>query len=544
MKIPIQAEEVEKLFTELGSNPRSVLTEGKELLYRGEENRNGNYLMLLNVLGAAELSLGNYQEAHQYIDRGLKIDNNPHLLHTRASIFLKQGLPDDALKSVERSILLAGDQPDFYMTQASILLALGMWEEVETTIAILGKAESLESHCLFLNGSLNHRKGNAELAEKDLKRSIQLDGKYAPAYLELAELYKSQNNHQNVLDTLNKLGTDKFTNEHYFVALGDAYFELEKVDSARAVYEEALKVNAQNLAASIKLARLDKASNRKDKALKRILQFLTYDLTDEIRIVVNRELGYLSEEPRINDDAFKYYRRSLILYREIAENALSLQQRLEQEFSESINIKLKNQASNEEGEVSFIVGLPSTTLDSFINSVKDLSGKFVRLDDNSAPFEESRSTSLSPSIYWHPHGLLKLPKLLELYPDARVLFIKQHPKDACISNLRREVKLTHTDSAFFSWESTKIYIESLLELKFKLDQDIDMKNLFIEDLIRSEAHAWQEFENWVGAPLSVETHMFEPLKHQLGEWANLDSQLTSFTSNLSTLSNKLGYVNA
>ncbi len=544
MKIPIQSEEVEKLFIALGSDPREVLVEGEKLLYRGEENRNGNYLMLLNVLGAAELSLGNFQEAHNYIDRGLKIDNNPHLLHTRASILLKQGLPDEALKSIERCILLAGDQPDFYMTQASILLALDMWEEVETTIAILGKSESLESHCLFLSGCLNHRKGRAELAEKDLKKSIQLDPDYAAAYLELAELYKSENNHQNVLDTLKKLGTDKFTNEHYFVALGDAHFELEEIDSARAVYEAALRVNQQNLNASIKLARMDKAANQKDKALKRILHFFNYDLTDEIRILVNRELGYLHEEQRINDDAFEYYRRSLSLYREIADNALSLQQRLEQEFSKSLNIKLENTASNKEGGVSFIVGLPSTTLDIFLDSVGGVGKAFVRLDDNSDLFDNSRSTPLQPAIYWHPHSLLKLPRLLELNPDARVLFINQHPKDACISNLRRELQLNHLDSAFFGWESTKIYIESLLELKFRLEVVIDMKNLFVEDLIQKETQSLQEFEAWVGSPLTIETHRFELLKLQLGEWAAIDSKLTSFSSNLASLSNKLGYVNA
>ena len=72
---------------------------------------------------------------------------------------------------------------------------------------------------------------------------------------------------------------------------------------------------------------------------------------------------------------------------------------------------------------------------------------------------------------------------------------------------------------------------------------IDMTNLFIEDLIQNETNAWQEFEAWVGSPLEVETYKFEPLKPQLGEWANLDSKLTLFSSNLATLSNRLGYVN-
>lgn len=101
----------------------------------------------LNQLAMAYRQLGNYAEAHRYIDESFPfLDAGwvPHLLDTRALVYLSEGKPLDALAAIDEAISLFSTTEDYggltaaMFTKCKCLLRLGKTSEAMADFAQIG----------------------------------------------------------------------------------------------------------------------------------------------------------------------------------------------------------------------------------------------------------------------------------------------------------------------------------------------------------------------------------------------------------------------
>ncbi|MAR07704.1 MAG: hypothetical protein CL862_11465 [Cyanobium sp. NAT70] len=545
MPLPIQNQEINVLLEHLTTNPHAVLDKGEKLLPRGEFHRNGNYLMVLNLMGAAALSLRDFKLAYHYIEQGLKIDRNAHLLNTLSSIQRKEGLHQKALDSIEEGLRLDGSHSDHYITKARCLAELGKWDELESFTEIFSDLNFPNGDHLknFFLGTLNWRKGDKLLGEEYLKESINFSPNIPDAYLELALLYRSNLNFPAVLETLLKLGEEKYTNEHYFVEIGQAYLELGDTEKSEEKLQKALAINEHNLAANTLLSKIELLRNPEDRG-SRLKKILSSEPPNSVRAEIFRSLG--SDQTLFDDECFRYLLEALSIERDANKNLATDLSEIDRLTSAAINAGfndsdrgLEQDNETKEKRVTFIVGLPTQELSFFVYSLDDSMVKV--LNEELILTMGDHTEKLQPGTYWHPHILLALPKLLKSNEAANIVFLKQHPKDSCISILKTKPEQTCLNSPFFSWKNIVDYNTSLLEIWFRVSQGSEIAvEAHLEDILNGELNNREELASWLPLSASAESNLS---KYEAGDWAKISADLAPYNRQLDTFCSRLGYIN-
>ncbi len=124
-------------------------------------------------------------------------------------------------------------------------------------------------------GLLNLEWGNWPLAEKELRRAIELGGPQETLQFSLAEALLMQGKYQEVLDYLAPMALMSAQDQAMLLAYrGDAWQGLNQPEKARTEYETALHMEANSPLALLGLARLALADNRAEEAQKRVTEVL------------------------------------------------------------------------------------------------------------------------------------------------------------------------------------------------------------------------------------------------------------------------------
>ncbi len=127
----------------------------------------------------------------------------------------------------------------------------------------------------LLLGKIYVESGQGRAAEKELRRAISLGVAEAEIALELAKAMLMQGRYQDVLEALKPFRqSDPARHAEALIVKGDAEQALGKVELACADYQQASKLDAENLSADLGLARCDMLQDQVDQAKARVKRLL------------------------------------------------------------------------------------------------------------------------------------------------------------------------------------------------------------------------------------------------------------------------------
>jgi Flp pilus assembly protein TadD len=137
---------------------------------------------------------------------------NPDNLHyelQKARAQILAGKPDSAMISYEALIKKNPEEREFLSPYASLLFDRGKYAEAKDIFLKLVKGQPDNPIYHFFLGSIGMELRDRPLAEGELKKAIDLDGKVPEYWAKLASFYIREGQEQKALDLLEKMGEGK-----------------------------------------------------------------------------------------------------------------------------------------------------------------------------------------------------------------------------------------------------------------------------------------------------------------------------------------------
>jgi Flp pilus assembly protein TadD len=137
---------------------------------------------------------------------------NPENLHyelQKARAQILAGQPDSAMISYEALIKKNPEEREFLAPYASLLFERGKYAEAKEIFLKLVKGQPDNPIYHFFLGSIGMELRDRALAEGELKKAIDLDGKVPEYWAKLASFYIRDGQEQKALDLLEKMGEGK-----------------------------------------------------------------------------------------------------------------------------------------------------------------------------------------------------------------------------------------------------------------------------------------------------------------------------------------------
>jgi len=470
-------------------DPQSAIDEAKRLLNRSGNTKDAGFVMLHNLMAASALRLGKVDLAEKYITDGLAVDRSPHLLNTLASIHRSRGDQAQGLLAINEALTLQGDHPEFHRTKAILLFEGARYIELRqfldrelTYFPMLARLRHLYT------GGMDWREGDFDAAKRNLEKAIELEPTMSDAYFDLAQLYKAQGEHQNVVGTLLRLReVCPQLSEVQLAALAEAYRETGDLSQATDIAKQVLAINAVNLFANITLARVDATNGRESNAIDRLNRLLQHDLPDHLQPQVYRNLGGIHE---VNDDyesAFTSY-----LWANIADKRLinNLGEHLKAADDLALNsrhfpayFKTLSKGVIAGSNHNFIISLPGngsnllaellgeqSGVESHSNNQNILGLLAGTLPEESNPQQLAELSHDGQNVYWDPRFIFMLPEIALRFPEANIIWLTQHPKAVCLDAFTAVHDLTVYTAPFLAWQSTVDWISAMLTSWFTFAQ--------------------------------------------------------------------------
>ncbi len=199
---------------------------------------------------------------------------SPEVISVIGNMLLQQGRPAEARREFTRARTLS---PDF-LPALQQLVGLDIYEK-NFSSALTNVRTEIERHpaqpeLRAIHARVLLAQTNLDLAERDLKKAIELDAHYRPAYMMLAELYTTSKQTDKATDELGRFVAQKPRDVPALMLLGMLQNERGQFAEARATYEQLLAVDPtfgialNNLAClySEQFNQLDKAYDLAHKA--------------------------------------------------------------------------------------------------------------------------------------------------------------------------------------------------------------------------------------------------------------------------------------
>ncbi len=139
-------------------------------------------------------------------------DENPDNLQyelQKARALILAGQPDSAMTAYEALIKKNPEEREFISPYATLLYEKGRFPEAKALFQKLVKGQPDNPIYHFFLGSIGMELQDKALAEAELKKAIDLDGKVPEYWAKLASLYIQQDQEQKALDLLEKMGEGK-----------------------------------------------------------------------------------------------------------------------------------------------------------------------------------------------------------------------------------------------------------------------------------------------------------------------------------------------
>ena len=243
------------------------------------------------LLVTAYSQAGRSDEAVAFLEQAS--EENPNLLATLADFYGRENRWKDAADAYARALLVAPRNVDLRVGYGSALLNLGGADNAAKARDVLRDAvaaRATDQRALFLLAEAERMSGDLEAAEGTARRLVAQNRNSARAYVALAETLEERQRYQGVIDALAPAVND-FRNapnaDAALVALlphlGFAYQQTGKFDSAISAFEEAQKLQPNDVSVTTYLIQAN-LSAKKYQAAAALAHKARQDRPDDLRL--------------------------------------------------------------------------------------------------------------------------------------------------------------------------------------------------------------------------------------------------------------------
>ncbi len=260
------------------------------------------------LAGAVQYELGATQQAETHLKTYL--ESFPNDLYARkmlAATLLKNG---DAKRAFSIASAAAKEAPKDPQLLALAGASSMQARDFSSATDYFQKASMVAPQDIAIRTALGQSKlgqGDGSGAVAELEKAVSLEQKGGKASNALILTYLQQKQYDKALAMVEALEKEQPKNAELLHLKGGIYLAKQDAAKARAVYEQALAINATYFPASASLARLDMLDKKPDAAKKR---FETLLASDKKNVQAMIALGNLAQMQKQNDEATKWFERA------------------------------------------------------------------------------------------------------------------------------------------------------------------------------------------------------------------------------------------
>ena len=210
---------------------------------------------------------GDYTQALAEFNRALSIDTGSvGGLLGRAQTRLSLGKPEEARQDVDAALRRQPNNPLAGYYDALLLGRAGKYQEASERLQRIPGFEDYFSPVLYLSGSLHFMLGNLERARESAEKYVSREPDSVPGKTLLAAIQLRQGDPQKVIDELRPIVTAVSDDFNAITLLGTAYMMANQPTKAAEFFDRALKLQPDNAAIRLQLAKTHLTSGDKKLA--------------------------------------------------------------------------------------------------------------------------------------------------------------------------------------------------------------------------------------------------------------------------------------
>lgn len=235
-----------------GGDPRTVVTLSSELLNRLSRtapDRDNSPQLLAELTqkshlarGAAQLQLKNVPAARADFEAARQIaPGDPTVYNNLALVALQENKPEDALASYENALRVDGTN---FVALNGIITQYARSKELDKAHSRVDQALSAYpnvSWLHFLKGQVYGYQANGQAAEAELRRALEIDPNYLPAYSSLAALFINAKQEDRAIAEYKKILAIRPDNAAVYTLIGMLEDARQNYDAAADNYRKALE---------------------------------------------------------------------------------------------------------------------------------------------------------------------------------------------------------------------------------------------------------------------------------------------------------------
>lgn len=216
--------------------------------------------------GFANLRLGNIEEAAKDLAEVARLSpNSAGAKINLAQIYVAKNEGARALELYEDALRIEANNFDALSGTVSMLTRqkdfAGAASRVDTAIKAAGQNKEILPALFYIKSDIFTAQGNLNAAEAELRKAIELDAEYLPAYSAYASLLIAKNQSGAALEQYKKI-VEKKPSASIFTLMGMIEDANGKFDAAEANYRKALEISPGTAIAANNLAWLIADQNR------------------------------------------------------------------------------------------------------------------------------------------------------------------------------------------------------------------------------------------------------------------------------------------
>jgi tetratricopeptide (TPR) repeat protein len=237
----------------------------------------------LTARGMASLQTKNFAGATADLSAARDLQPNVPTSYTNlAAAAGSQGHADEAMQLYERALQIDPTNFDALNGVFNLYAARGEFDKAHARVdqALAQKPNSPELH--FLKGQIYGRQQDARGAEGEMRRALELDANFTPAFNALVALYINTNDPERALVALNDWATKRPEDATPYVLVGMVKDKQEKYAEANDAYKKALTLRPDDIFSANNLAwnYAEHGGGNLDEAM-RLAQGVVQKLQDE-----------------------------------------------------------------------------------------------------------------------------------------------------------------------------------------------------------------------------------------------------------------------
>ena len=246
-------------------DPKNVVTLSSELLNRLSKtapDRENSPQLLAELAqrsylarGAAQLQLKNSAAARADFEAARQIaPNDPTVYNNLALVSLQENKLEDALASFENALRVDGTN---FVALNGIITQYARAKELDKAHARIDQALASYPNVAwlhFLKGQVYGYQSNAQAAEGEMRRALELDPNYLPAYSSLAALFINAKQEDLAIAEYKKILAIRPDNAAVYTLIGMLEDARQNYDAAADNYRKALERDQNSVIAANNLA--------------------------------------------------------------------------------------------------------------------------------------------------------------------------------------------------------------------------------------------------------------------------------------------------